>query len=90
MHELQLQEGIGQASGEKVRLTQGSGIVAELERTLDLRVIPLPEGSVCVESNEGHIVINIVKNISLNLATLPLQTVHALHHGVSEELQIIE
>ena len=53
-------------------LTQGSGTIAELERTLDLRVITLLEGFVRVEFDEDHIVINIVKDMGLNLAMLPL------------------
>ena len=60
-------------------LTQGSSIVVELERTLDLRVITLPKGSVHVESYEDRTVIITVNDMGLNLATLPLQTIHALH-----------
>lgn len=57
---------------------------------MDLRVFPLPEGLVHVESDEDHMVFNTVNDMGLNLAVLSLQTLHALHHGVSNELKIRE
>lgn len=64
--------------------------MVELEQTLDLRVIPLSEGSIHVESYEDSVVINTVKDIRLNSIMLPLQNLHALHQWVSYELRIRE
>jgi len=67
-----IQEGIRQVSGAQTILTQGSTIVVDLERTMDLRVIPLPEGSICIKPEEDRIMINIVKDIGMNLVALLL------------------
>jgi len=62
----------------------------EKEMTLDLRVISLPEGIVHAESEEGRSQLRNIKCMGVNLATLPFQTLHALHQGVLDELQIRE
>lgn len=46
--------------------------MAELERTMDLRVIPFLEVLVHIELDEECIMINIVKDMGLNLVALPL------------------
>lgn len=46
--------------------------MVELERNLDLRVIPFLEGSALTKSEEDRTMIDIVKEMGLNLATLPL------------------
>jgi len=83
-----IQVGIRKVSGVQVVLTQGSGTVVELEHSLDLKFIPLPEGSVRIESDKDHVVISTVKEMGWNLAMFPLQILHALHQGVSYELKL--
>ena len=85
-----IQVGIVKVSRVKVSLTQGSGTIAELEQTLDLRVISLLEGSVCAESEEDHALLSKIKDNGVNLATLPLQNFHVLHQGVLDKLRIRE
>ena len=62
----------------------------ELEWTVDLRVIPLPEGIVRAESEDDNAQLGNIKGVGMNLAMLPLQTLNTLHQGVSEELWIRE
>lgn len=61
-----------------------------MEWYLDLRVIPLTEGSVRAELEEDYAVLGTVKDMGVNLVTLPLPTLHALHQGVLDELRIKE
>jgi len=82
--------GVGQVSRVQGSLTKGSGIVTKLEWTLDLRAIPLPKGSIRSKSDEDHIILSIVEDMGMNLAALPLQTLHALHQDVSNEFRIKE
>lgn len=63
---------IGKSSGVQVILAQGSGIVEELEWTLDLRVKPLPERSVLSESYEECSVLSTMKDMGVNLVAQPL------------------
>ena len=90
LRELQIRTGRIQVSIGQASLVQGSGTTAKLERTLDLRVIPLLKGFVCMELNEDHFVLSTVKDMGVNLAMMPLQTLHVLHQEVSDELRIRE
>ena len=58
--------------------------------TLDLHAIQLPEGSLCTDKEEERAELLQMKKMSLNLVTLPIQTLHELHQGVSDELRIQE
>jgi len=55
---------------------------------MDLIIIPLLEGPLFTKLDEDCTMINTVKYMGLNLPMLPLQTLHALHQGISEELRI--
>jgi len=44
----------------------------ELEWTVDLRVIPLPEGIVRAESEDDNAQLGNIKGVGMNLAMLPL------------------
>lgn len=62
----------------------------ETDRTLDLKVIPLPQGSLHAKTNEANTQLRQIKDVGVNLAMLPIQTLHVLHQGVSNELRIRE
>lgn len=85
-----LQVGVSQASAEQASLALRKIQVAELVRTLNLRNISLPEGSIHMEPTTNHIILGIVKNIGLKIAVLPNEILHALHAGVTEELRYQE
>jgi len=61
-----------------------------MERTPELRVISLLEGLFCIQIEEDCALLGMIKDIEVNLATLPLQTLHALHQGVLDKLRIRE
>jgi len=79
---------VGQASGHKVILNQASESVLDIDKLLDLCVIQLPKVSLHAGTDEQRAQIMQIKNSGLNLAALPLQTLHELHQGVSDELCI--
>jgi len=58
----------------------------EPEQTLDLRVIPFPEGKLHTELEEDNNQLGKIKGVGMNIASLPLHTIHVLHQGVSKEL----
>lgn len=60
--------------------------VLEKNKTLDLRVIPLPEGSLCAKADEENAQLRQIKDVGIYLAALPIQTLHTLHQEVSDEL----
>lgn len=57
---------------------------------LDLRFIPFLEGTLLAKSKEDNAQLEKIKGVGMNLLALPLQTFHALHHGVLDELRIRE
>jgi len=73
-----IQVGIGQASAAQTSLAPGTSQAAELVRTVDLRTIALPEGSLSIELVNDKIIISTLKNISQNIATIPNEFLHAL------------
>jgi len=79
--------GVGQARAEQVILTLGTSQATELVRTLDLRTILFPDGSIRVESAEDHIILITIKDLGLNIEALSNETLHALHRGVANELR---
>lgn len=81
---------VGQASEVQASMPQGSKKVLEMERNLDLRVIFLPKGSVHMKTKEDYALLGMIKDIGVNIAILPLQTLHELHQGVSSDLGIRE
>lgn len=60
---------MGHASGIQVSVQQASMIVMEIDRNLDLRVIPLLEGSLHVEADEANTQLGQIKDVGVNLAT---------------------
>lgn len=95
LHELEIHTGriqasVGQVSVVQVSLTQASMRVPEVERTRDLRIIPLLEGSLQTDNHEDHSKLEKFKAIGINVVVFPLESLHALHQGVSDELQIKE
>lgn len=93
--ELEIQTGIiqasvGQVSGIQASLQQASESIIKIEWVINLRVIPLPYGTLRVESEEDKAHLGKIKDVGVNLAVFPLQTLHMLHQGVSNELQIKE
>ena len=81
-----IQVSVGQASMVQVTLTQPSMSVPKVEQMMDLRIIPLPEGSLRVDNQEDHNALEKIKAIGINVAVLLIQSIHALHLGVSDEL----
>jgi len=71
-------------------LQQVSTSVLDTDKTLDLRVIPLLDGSLRTKSNEENTQLRTIKNVGVNLATFPIQTLCEIHQGVSDELRIRE
>lgn len=71
-------------------LPQVSHNVLETERNLDLRVISLLEGTVQTESEEDCAQLGKIKGMDVNIVTLPLHTLNALHQAVSDKRQIRE
>lgn len=78
---------VRQASGVQASLEQGSESVLQKERTLDLRVIALPEGLVHSEIEEDRALLGMIKDIRVNLAMLPLQSLHAHIKGSRTSLE---
>lgn len=64
--------------------------VIESKHTFDLKFIPLPEGTSHAESEEDNAQLRNMKGMIMNVALLPLHTIHALHQGVSDEIWIKE
>lgn len=56
-------------------------------RTLDLRIVALPEGSLHIESVDECIILSTLKNIELNIVALANEILHVLQAGVTEELR---
>lgn len=50
----------------------------------------MPKGFIRAESDEDHTVLSTLKEMGVYLVGLPLQTLHALHQGASDELRIRE
>lgn len=83
-----VQESVRQVSGIQVSLQQVSATVLETFRTLDLRFIPLSEGSLCAQAEEANTQLTKFKDVGVNLAVLPIQTLHELHQGVPNKLRV--
>lgn len=47
-------------------------------RSVDLRAVALPEGSLSAESADDKVIVSTLKNNGLNLATLPKEYLHTL------------
>lgn len=75
---------------KQASLKQVSKSTLEVELTMDVHTMNFPEGSLHVNSAKGRAHLLHMKNLSLNLVALPIQTLHELHQGVSEELRFRE
>jgi len=73
-----------------VSVVQASTVSVTVELIVDLQAIHLPKGSLHVEAAKESENTHKLKNLSLNLAVLPLQTLPKLHQGVKDELKIQE
>ena len=82
--------GTSQASAKQASLAPWMSEAAELVRTLDLRTIAFPDGSLHVETVDDHIIQSTIKRIRLNIGALSNETLHALHTRVADELRTRE
>lgn len=57
---------------------------------MDLHAVPLPKGSLHDDLVEEQTQLLLMKTLNLNLAMFPIQTLHKMHQGVSDELRIQE
>jgi len=57
---------------------------------MDLRSIVLLEGSLHVKSADERVILSTLKDVALNIATLPNEFLHGLQAGVAEELRARE
>lgn len=57
---------------------------------MELQTIALLEGSLSAKSDDDKIIISTLKNIDLNIATLPNEFLHALQIRVTLELRAHE
>ena len=55
-----------------------------------MRVFPLPEGSIHAETEEQCTLLEKVRKMGLNLATIQLEMLHELLHGIAGELRLRE
>jgi len=83
---LQVQTRISQASVGHESLKQATEIALAIELTMDLHIVQLPEGSLHIETSEERAHLFHMKDLSLNLAMLPILTLHELHQGVLDEI----
>lgn len=95
LHDLQiqtnrLQAGVGQSSAVSTNLAPGTTQTAKLVRSLDLWVVALPDGALSTEADTDKATISNLKNIGLNLATLPSEFLHTLQAGVIAKLKARE
>lgn len=61
--------------------------VAEMVKSIDLWAVALLEGSLSAEATDDRVIIISLKNIGLNLTTLPNEYLHMLLSGVIVELR---
>ena len=67
-------------------LALGTSQAVKLVKTVDLRTIALPEGSLSADSVDDKVIMSTLKNISLHLLPLPNEYLHTLQIGVTAEL----
>lgn len=90
LKELQVHTSVIQASMVQTSVNQASVVPSTSKLTADLQAVHLPEGSLHVGVAEERESAQKLKNLSLNLVTLPPQMLHKLHQGVTNELNIWE
>lgn len=76
---------MGQASLKQVSVTAST-----IELIVDLHTVQLLERSLHVDTSEDRGRLLHMNNLSLNLSALPIQSLHELHQGVSDELKFRE
>lgn len=59
-------------------------------QSLDLQAVMLPDGSLSMEEVDDKFIVSSLKNIELNLATLPNEYLHMLHASVTTEFRACE
>lgn len=65
----------------------GTTQAIELVRSLDLRLVMLPDGALTAKAEANKATIISLRNVGLNLAALPNEFLHTLQVGVIEELK---
>jgi len=71
-------------------MAQGKSIVVHMDWAHVFIVFPLLEGLVQAEMDEQHTLLHTVKNMGLNFVVMSLESLHALHKGVVEDLRVRE
>jgi len=82
--------GEGQVSTRQTSLVLGTSQYAGLVRTVDIRTVALPEGSLSAESVDDKIIVSTLKNIGLNITVLLNEYLHTLQIGVIVEIRAWE
>lgn len=62
----------------------------ELVGSLDLWVVDLLDGALSMEEEADKAIVSALRNVGLNLATLPNEFLHTLQVGVIEEIKARE
>jgi len=92
LHKLQIQTNKIQVatrhvSAAQTSLTPGTSQGLMMVRSVDLRVVMLPEGSLSVEPANDKVIVSTLKNISLKLVAFPNEYLHTLQTCVTTELR---
>jgi hypothetical protein len=85
-----LQAGVGQSSMASTSLAPGTTQAAELVHPWISWAVALPDGALSVEVDADKATVSALRNIGLNLATLPSEFLHTLQAGVMQELRARE
>jgi len=81
---------IVQASQSQASMVPMTSSNAQSVLTLELCIIHLLDGSLQLNNAEGREGAQQLKNMSINLMALPLQTLHELHQGLVDEIKVRE
>lgn len=77
-----------QASVSQGSTVTSNSISVQTLLTTELRAVNLLDGSLHLKTIEERENEQNIKKQSLNLAVLPLQTLHELHQGVTDEIKV--
>jgi len=92
LHELQIQKTSlqatrGQSDATSTSLASRTTQAIELVFSMDLRVIALLDGALSTEATTNKALVSMLKNLGLNLATLPNEFLHTLQASVIAEIK---
>lgn len=74
-----LQVSVVQASMDQASLKQARMTTLQVELSIDLHAMQLSKGLLYVDTPKDRVCLLHMKNLSLNLVVLPIQTLHELH-----------